>query len=255
MPQSLNRYGATSVGQVGVAQGAVNSGYNPTGEIVGLAKTLAIGYPLDRLGQSITVLTGYQFAGEATYRIRGLNRPLTLHTSIRRGNLWQRFGLGKQFKNILQREAEIEARITATRLSLKSTDINLTQLVQYEGTPILTALDDLRVGGIIKGVFGFGVDALIAGGFEAYDIWDDPFYTTEQKRRRVGVVGVTNALGSAAGAGIAGLVCTSPLAPGCIGLAFVFGTVGALTSDALLTEPFSQVFVGPRERKLKPLIQ
>lgn len=258
VPQTLNRYAATSMGAPGVAEGA-DGGYNSTVDLVNLAKALAIGYPMDKLGQSIKLLTGYQFASEVTYWVPALNRKMTLHTNIRLGNFWQRLEFGNQYRNILK--AEAEAKLTTALLSLEARDIDLVRQVQHDGTPILTILDDIDGIGsikgysIIKGFLGFGFDALIAGTFEAYDIWDDPFYTADQKRRRIGVVGVTNALGSAAGVGIAGLVCTTPLAPGCIALSFVFGTIGALTSDAVLTEPFSQIVVGPRERKLRPLSQ
>ncbi len=273
MPQALNRYAATSLGQPGVAQAAVSDGsLSRLSAPYGFSALKVVGDA--RYGQAIAhALTPQRFAsfyagtiGEAQISLeaaegvvdsphfRKLFKTLggkNLVTSNYKRTLSSGFNSRSRFRVPIQGDLLDESK----RIGGLFDDFGQVTSAppHFRGsiyTRVQIGLDDVTR---MRSALGFGFDFAIAGAFEAYARWDDPYYTTGQKAGRVLIRGGVNAGGGAVGVALVGLVCTTPAAPMCIAAGFVGGIFGSYIADNIFTEKISTVFVGPRERRLKPL--
>ena len=262
VPQALNRYAATAVGQTGVYQAAAS---NPFGTALGHQMPgTAMGLAIDLAPASI--VAGQQLWGLIeinTLPTRGLAGMVSRFTTSRLGQAFTRlpFGLGKKM-----------AGRYASRYSSSLTEIRLDQggsladellasggviHSRYSNTRLLS---QRKVPIIKQGPYGelyplravlktASAAFVIGAGFQAYEDWGNPYLTRDQKIRRMvisGGVSFTSAgIGALVGTAIGGPVGTV------VGAGFGFG-IGLLAELKLTPRIFERSGDIPK-RHLAPL--
>jgi len=229
-----------------------------------LAKFLTINRPLDNAISNIRLTTGYRFSGQMTFDVPGpggLN-PLEVPVSATLDRslfeeatmlLYRDRLVNGEYSKILSQRGG--GRLLAKAWGLRPPEGRFRQFTEHPWEPVHGSLDDLFEGRLLGHSIGFGIDFAFAGGMELLTIWNDPYYTTGQKFGRGLIRGGTNAFGGLVGAAgalwLAG--CSAATGGTRIAAAFVGGVAGGFFVDGVATERIANVFVGQKERRLKPL--
>jgi hypothetical protein len=216
VPQALNRYAATAVGQPGVAEAELGGGLSP---IVGAfarqvpGATLSLqGFP--QLARSLVRPiskpggTGIVEIVGPRASVRFLEAEGFETLSIRPARGWLRGPLSRIFKGLqiqtLRGEMGIAGAVGETAL-MRGESVNLGRDVTMRLVKRLNVVDDVATQAAARrlaNTLGVGAAGLLSAGFQYASDYDNPYLTGRQKFRRAGISGLlgTGAAGLGLGA-------------------------------------------------------
>ena len=240
LPQALNRYAATLVGQPGVLNSSSHTNITTISLVTSAAKSSlaeTVGRsawgPLGKTNISIVaegqtlihVKASRTALGRAYKAIQNwggtLVEPSSLESISANYQLHEAiFGLGITDKTAADLISEAKL---PTRGGYKATvGFNaVDELVEISRTPRFPQLTSLK--------FGLATDVVLGVGFQLYQDSSDPYLSTGQRAGRIGVAGAGGGLSAGVGYGTAALfapLLCGPGAPVCLSAALV-GVVGS----------------------------
>jgi hypothetical protein len=210
LPQALNRYAATPLGQPGVAEGASSNGIDLLSPIAWTGLTANVG--LEVAGRTVAVQTGRLVlqgtapALEKTLGGKGL--PFAITSKFTKGGLLGDFavGLAGLFSTRLQHKLAdklfiFEARTLGNAGWIESLGSGRFSFGEFGTTIDTIGLQVTYQRGLLLGeakglayVLSLGATFLIDTSFELYGAttgtgrWANPYWTTQQKVRQAGLV-------------------------------------------------------------------
>jgi hypothetical protein len=262
LPQALNRYAATPLGQPGVAQGATSEGYNWAPDTFGILK----GAALDAASLS-PVVVGYSYTGQANIAVQASRSALTrkipkaLRSSFGDLNPTSKSSIYERTAQIVL-EGSTEAEL---RLAAKELEATLIAALPSRGAWKAKVLSEVLIDSVAQEVklgrfFSFKVlkaglgpvfDAGIGGYLQYLDDRDNPYLTPIQKGFRAGIAGTGSVL---AGTGtlyiLSALGCTATIYCG-----IAAGIIGTISWVTIGQPVIFEVIPGlqPADRNLQPL--
>jgi RHS repeat-associated protein len=265
VPQALNRYAATSVGQPGVGQTASSNAFNWTPHAISLMKNWAV-----ESTAKISVRTGYRHTAEVTFEIIATKSRLTdIFGQIELVSAGRTVGRTRQlYKHVInvpvagssRGQLYAEAVSEQAKLLKKLPGRSWAELSSHWplGNPKTKAINGLLgdLAGFkgLKTGFAFGLDALIGGGFQYLDDLQNPYLREDQRLVRAGISGTGGAtfavIATLACIGSEGILC--PVVAGSIGgLAWLPFQDTAFSLANRFTSRFGYSILP--QRNLKPL--
>ena len=200
LPQALNRYAATPLGQPGVYEAAQSDAFNLTPHAVGFAKNTAV-----ELARDISVITGYTYEGIRRIAVRGSYQTLTQNLPDALQEFPGRL-VGSDPEAMfyltrirVQADTPLQIGVRARQLAQELTEgLPDGSLVQTRGglsgyvrtaDAIPGKLDDV----INLNYIGFGLDFAIGFAFQFGQDYGNPYLTSGQAVLHAGVSGVGGA--------------------------------------------------------------
>ena len=278
VPQALNRYAATPLGQPGVAQANDNSFSLTNASLVaGFAKTLAF----ETIARSTAgafgrdLINSVRYAGRATIAFQASATSLNANRAaieaaggVFEGSIenTRRLVAGRtrlsnrifrtdlfRFETTLDEAGALTARLRSTGSLVQDarggwqavTSLDSLEVVYgYKRTARYAILSDLTV--------GLTTDFLLASAFQYAEDLQNPYFRPDQRFARASVAGIGGAFSGAVGVYIGGSLGCGPYAPVCIaGSSLVLGTAWAFGVQPMIFEAIP--FLQPPPRNLQPL--
>jgi hypothetical protein len=262
VPQALNRYAATGLGQPGVAEAAMSNAFNWTPHAIGFVKSLSV-----ELAGQMSIQTG-RYTAQAIIEVtasrtalkgKAFGRSFTasVFASAKDGRKFYRrlgfFTITSESRKGLQTSAdEIIATLVeqlpsrqpwAARVALKE--------LNFIGKPIFRRLGAVRWFKQFKFLAGPGLDFGISAYFQYLEDKGNPYLTPTQVRGRWITAGLGSAGFSVLG-GAVGLLC-GPGAVVCVPVGSVIGGLLWLPVQPKVFELISPYIDLEPQRKLAPL--
>ncbi|MCB8923678.1 MAG: hypothetical protein H6662_18990 [Ardenticatenaceae bacterium] len=269
LPQALNRYAATPVGQPGVYEATKSNlfatafGHQMPGTVLGVAIDLA---PASRVVE--TQIWGLI---ETSYLpVNGISGLVSRFTTSRAGQVLIRlpWGIGNSIA------AQYEKRFITTQTELRLDNLSGSfadellgggevAISRYSKTRLL---EQWEVPITERGTYGEfnpwwktglkagGAAFIIGAGFQLYDDWGNPYLTGWQKVRRAGISGGVSLAAAFAGAGVGALAGTAtgvPIVGTVVGTVVGFGV--GLWAELQVTPVIFERTGNIPERHLAPL--
>ena len=281
VPQALNRYAATVMGQPGVAQAAAGDVFNWTPAAVSLGYGTVS--EVAKLTVKVSQLTGYHYTGrgvvEATASFSALTRsrsfprhldglfdsPILTYVENGRSFYTREAVLdvtGKSLDELVVQIDNVVAELVHELPKRKPwTAAVAGRLVSQRAWPqystkTLGQLENWS--GALTGI-GAGIDFLLGAGLQLNEDWNNPYLPENKVVVRVAVAGVgsmfSGLAGGAVGGAVAGLVC-GPGVPVCSAIGAVAGAVsGGVVWSAWVQPLVFEAFPSfqPDARNLLPL--
>ncbi len=276
LPQALNRYAATPLGQPGGAQSNDNSFSLTNGSLVaGFAKTLAF----ETIARSTTgilgrdIINSVRYAGRATIAFQASATSLNANRAAIEAvdgvfegsieNTRRLVGGGTRWSKNVFRTDLFRFETTIDEAGVLATKLRSTgSLVQDGGWQAVTSLDSIEVAYgyeraarfaiLSKWYVGGVTDFFLSGAFQYAEDLQNPYFRPMQRFARAGVAGGGGFLAGLGGTVIGNSLGCGPYAPVCIaGSSVVLGAVWALGVQPVIFEAVP--FLQPPPRNLQPL--
>jgi hypothetical protein len=268
VPQALNRYAATAVGQPGVGQAVASA---PSFTNLSLATSFAKSTTFETLARLTWGPFGYartRILREAYAEVSIRASHTTINNAAKRieelggGLLDPSVGLGKAGSGKYTRVFKLGQGVTTADDLIRSAD-----LPTKGGWKAVVSIDDVKavtkasryakLGWLSNARLGIATDVILSGGFQWYEDSYNPYFDVWQRGGRVGVAAGGSLLSSLAGLGAGSLVCgpgAGLCAAGVTVAILTAVTVNAIWSYGIQPRIFQNVeFLQPPPRNLKPL--
>lgn len=204
VPQSLNRYAATSLGQVGVAEGAVATTSlswlreqivkTPLGLTLGDLSSRRFGDALDFALKRTVRFQSFVTSGREIVN-RGFDYKMPRSFIKQKVSVWEEMGYEYTSQTIRKSRSIIREHIGLAP-EISGSPYRTVEKITEEFSPGYIGFKSLAA--------DLGIGLLLDTGFQIYGDWDNPYLTTRQKIRRAEISGVGSLGITAVGLGIRG---------------------------------------------------
>ena len=273
VPQSLNRYAASAVGQPGVAQAAANSIHPATPHIASFATTLT----LEMIARSTVGFLGREsttvrYTGRSIIAIQASTPSLNANRAaieaaggVFEGSLENTQRLvanGTRLSKFRFRTDLFSFEVALDEAETLAAKLGLTEgLVQKGPWRALASVDrpifetavgrTARFSWLSKYRVGFATDAFLGGLFQHLEDSQNPYFTSKQRGARITIASFGSGAAGLAGSYIGGSLACGPYAPLCIaGGGLVFGIAWGFGIQPMIFENVPGL--QPPPRNLQP---